>query len=165
MFFEPVPLFRIETEIPSVVPTRPMFSYKSDFIRGPVNWPSWPQRSFAETYFEPVNKLDEKMSRFDEIQISLFKRIGDAKEIDEKTWRIQRECLIIRVTANDDGTYEVFCCDDDYLIQVVVCGWILSDMLNKALFRYKVQYEAVRIAMTNIDEIGDMIFELHGNKE
>lgn len=98
------------------------------------------------------------MSRFKSDEIAIFNKIGNAREIDENTWRMQMECAIIRVTKKDDGTYEVFCSDDDYLVQIVVCGWMLSQTMMKAMHRYKVQAEAVKITLTDMDNIGNMLF-------
>ena len=98
------------------------------------------------------------MSRYTWHDIGLFNTIGMAREVNEDTWMIEKGNVHLRVTARDDGTYEVFATDESYIIQVMACCIMLEDALNKALFRYQQQASTVKNALNDIYNMGDALY-------
>lgn len=98
------------------------------------------------------------MSRYTWHDIGLFNTIGMAREVNEDTWMIEKGIVHLRVTARDDGTYEVFATDESYFIQVCACCIMLEDALNKALSRYLRQGYMIQSAVADVEAMGAALY-------
>ena len=99
---------------------------------------------------------NSRMSRFTEREIAFFKAIGGdtAEELDERTWCMHvGNFLVIRVTRQETGIYEVFCADDEYNIQIEEHGLRLYDTVRGAIFRYNVAAMVIDDAVNDIQII------------